>query len=118
MATIPGSGNKKPNQQPNQQPNAKPVVKAANPILSSAAVRARTALNKEAVEKAPAAFIFGKKNYQFMLMGIAFIVIGFYLMSGTTDIMSTTKIVVAPIIVLTGFAIEFYAILTKPAKTV
>jgi hypothetical protein len=35
-------------------------------------------------------------------------------MSGTTDIYSNTKIVVAPIVVLTGFGIGFYAILKKP----
>lgn len=53
-----------------------------------------------------------------MMLGIGFLIVGFYLMSGTTDIMSTTKIVIAPIIVLMGFAIEFYAILTKPTKAV
>ncbi|WP_317169317.1 DUF3098 domain-containing protein [Mucilaginibacter humi] len=39
---------------------------------------------------------------------------GFFLMSGTTDIYSTTKIVIAPIVVLAGFGIGFYAILKKP----
>jgi hypothetical protein len=34
-------------------------------------------------------------------------------MSGTTDIYSTTKIVIAPIVVLGGFGIGFYAILKK-----
>ncbi len=42
------------------------------------------------------------------------IAFGFVLMAGTTDIYSTTKIVIAPIVVLAGFALGFYAILKKP----
>jgi hypothetical protein len=58
-------------------------------------------------------FVFGKDNYRIMLIGIAVIVLGFVLMSGTSDIMSFRKITLAPIVVLIGFAIEFYAILKK-----
>jgi len=65
----------------------------------------------------PADFIFGKLNYQVMVGGILVIALGFYLMSGTTDIMSATKIVLAPIVVLLGFAIEFVAIFINPRKT-
>lgn len=114
MANNSGGANKKPN----QTPITKPVAKANVPPLTNPVLRSSQSLRKDVIVKAPAAFIFGKKNYQFMLLGIGFLIIGFYLMSGTTDIMSTTKIVIAPIIVLMGFAIEFYAILTKPAKAV
>lgn len=58
-------------------------------------------------------FIFDKSNYTVMLISIAVVILGFFLMSGTTDIYSATKIVVAPIVVLIGFAIGFYAILKK-----
>ncbi|GAB2706287.1 hypothetical protein GCM10027037_35650 [Mucilaginibacter koreensis] len=63
----------------------------------------------------PVTFVFTKTNYQLLTVAIALVTLGFILMSGTTDIYSNTKIVVAPIVVLAGFAMGFYAILKKPA---
>ena len=60
-------------------------------------------------------YAFGKQNYQLMIIGLVIIAIGFILMSGTEDIFSTTKMTVAPIVVVCGFAFEVYAILKKPA---
>ena len=66
--------------------------------------------------------LFGKRNYKFMLIGILFIAVGFILMSGGSsddpnifneEIYSFRRIRLAPIIVITGFIIEVYAILTK-----
>ena len=62
----------------------------------------------------PGQFIFGKENYKWLIISIAVVAFGFVLMSGTTDIYSTTKIVIAPIVVLAGFGLGFYAILRKP----
>jgi hypothetical protein len=62
----------------------------------------------------PDLFVFGKSNYRFLIISIAVVVLGFILMIGDTDIYDTRKIVVAPIVVLIGFAIGFYAILKKP----
>lgn len=71
-------------------------------------------------------FIFGKKNYKFMLIGFAFIAIGFILMSGggsddpnvfNPDIFNDRRIRLAPTLVLIGFGIEIYAILLNPNKT-
>ena len=45
---------------------------------------------------------------------MAIVALGFVLMAGTTDIYSTTKIVIAPIVVLAGFALGFVALLKKP----
>lgn len=61
-------------------------------------------------------FVFGKSNYRLMLLSIAVVVLGFLLMIGETDIYEFRKIVLAPIIVLAGFAIGFIAILKKPAQ--
>ena len=58
-------------------------------------------------------FVFGKNNYRIMLISIAVVVLGFILMIGNTDIYDFRKIVLAPIVVLTGFGIGFYAILKK-----
>ena len=68
-------------------------------------------------------FTFGKRNYKFMIIGILFIALGFILMSGggsddpnvfNEEIYSFRRIRIAPLIVIIGFAIEIYAILTKP----
>jgi len=66
--------------------------------------------------------LFGKRNYKFMLIGIFFISLGFILMSGggsddpnifNEEIYSFRRIRLAPMLVITGFIIEVYAILTK-----
>ncbi|MCK0107964.1 DUF3098 domain-containing protein [Flavobacteriaceae bacterium S0825] len=71
-------------------------------------------------------FLFGKKNYKFMLIGIAFIALGFILMSGggsddpnvfDESIFSWRRIRLAPTLVLIGFGIQVYAILLNPDKS-
>jgi len=70
-------------------------------------------------------FIFGKKNYKFMLIGLGFIALGFILMSGggsddpnvfDPSIFSWRRIRLAPALVLIGFGIQVYAILLNPNK--
>ncbi|MCK8520871.1 DUF3098 domain-containing protein [Aquimarina sp. D1M17] len=70
-------------------------------------------------------FVFGKKNYMFMAIGIAVIALGFILMAGggsddpnvfNPEIYSFRRIRLAPTIVLIGFGIEIYAILLNPDK--
>jgi len=61
----------------------------------------------------PAEFVFAKVNYQIFLVAIAVVILGFFLMSGTTDIYDFRKIVLAPLTVLGGFAIGFFAIFKK-----
>lgn len=67
--------------------------------------------------------LFGKRNYKFMLIGIFFVALGFILMSGggsedpnifNEEIYSFRRIRLAPMLVILGFIIEVYAILTKP----
>ena len=69
--------------------------------------------------------IFGKKNYQIMFIGLAFIIAGFVLMSGgdtldetsfNPEIFNFQRITLAPILILTGFVIEVFAIMYKPKK--
>lgn len=71
-------------------------------------------------------FLFGQKNYKFMLIGIAFIAVGFILMSGggsddpnvfDESIFNWRRIRLAPTLVLIGFGIQVYAILLNPDKT-
>ena len=67
--------------------------------------------------------VFGKKNYQLMLIGLTFITLGFFLMSGggsddpnifNDEIYNFRRIRVAPILVVFGFIIEVYAIMKNP----
>jgi type IV secretory pathway VirB2 component (pilin) len=76
----------------------------------------RSATKTEPVAETPVNFIFSKENYKLFIAAIVVVAIGFFLMAGTTDIYSTTKIVIAPVVVLAGFGIGFYAILKKPAS--
>ncbi len=71
-------------------------------------------------------FVFHRKNYKFMLIGIAFITLGFILMMGggsddpavfNPEIYSWRRIRLAPALILIGFGIEVYAILLNPGKT-
>lgn len=70
-------------------------------------------------------FIFQKKNYMFMFIGIACIALGFILMSGggsddpnvfNEEIYNFRRIRLAPTLVLIGLGIEVYAILLNPHK--
>ena len=65
-------------------------------------------------EPAPVHFIFDKGNYRLLIISALIVAFGFFLMAGTTDIYSTTKIVIAPLVVLGGFAVGFIAIFKKP----
>ena len=65
-------------------------------------------------------FIFSKKNYRLMLIGLGIIVLGFILMIGggskdpdvfNPDIFNFRRIRLAPALVLIGFGIEISAIL-------
>jgi len=67
-------------------------------------------------ENNTAHFVFEKQNYILMIASIVVVIIGFILMSGTTDIYSFRKIVLAPIVVIGGFALGFFAILKKRSK--
>ncbi|NGM61620.1 DUF3098 domain-containing protein [Sphingobacterium sp. SGG-5] len=63
-----------------------------------------------------AGFVFDKINYVLFLISIAIVTIGFFLMMGKEDIYSFTKITLAPLVVVIGFACGFVAILYKPKQ--
>jgi hypothetical protein len=68
--------------------------------------------------------LFTKQNYTWMAIGAAVIALGFILMSGgksvdpskfeTNSVYSTTRITIAPIVILAGLIIEIYAIFKRP----
>lgn len=59
---------------------------------------------------------FGKKNYQLMIAGLAILVVGFTTMTLDTEPhgFGVLGLTVGPLIVLTGFAVEIFAILHRP----
>ena len=68
-------------------------------------------------------FLFGKKNYVIMIIGLVFITLGFVLMSGggsdnpavfNEEIYNWQRIRLAPTLVIIGLGIEIYAILVNP----
>jgi hypothetical protein len=64
----------------------------------------------------PVQLLYNKSNYTLLLISILVVAVGFVLMSGNTDIYSSTKIVIAPIFVLAGFGLGFYSLLKKPTN--
>jgi len=70
--------------------------------------------------------LFGKINYKFLMFSILLITLGFILMSGggsddpnvfNPEIFNLRRIRLAPTVILIGFAMSIYAILTKPKKS-
>lgn len=61
---------------------------------------------------------FGKKNYQWMIIGIITLVAGFIIMSQDNDPhgFGFLGLTLGPIIVMAGFIIEIFAILRDPGK--
>ncbi|MBZ5858122.1 DUF3098 domain-containing protein [Flavihumibacter profundi] len=67
--------------------------------------------------------LFGKENYTWMLAGIIVIAIGMIVMSGgkssnpavfdQKEVYSTTRITIAPLLIIAGLAIEVIAIFKK-----
>ena len=76
-------------------------------------------------QKKKSQFIFQKKNYTFLFIGIVCIALGFILMSGggsddpnvfNPEIYNFRRIRLAPLLVLIGLGIQIYAILLDPTK--
>jgi hypothetical protein len=70
--------------------------------------------------------LFGKENYMWMLIGGAVLALGFFLMAGgkssdpnvfnKDEVYSTTRITIAPLLIIAGFVIEIFAIMKKPSS--
>jgi hypothetical protein len=68
---------------------------------------------------------FGRDNYLWVIIGLAFLLIGFLLMIGggsdnpdvfNEAIFNFRRLTLAPILVLIGFGIQIYAIMKRPKK--
>jgi hypothetical protein len=82
--------------------------------------------NKQTVVKADNN-LFGKENYKWMIAGLVVLALGFFLMSGGKSadpkvfdkdaVYSTTRITIAPLLIIIGFILEIVGIMKK-AKAV
>lgn len=69
-------------------------------------------------------FAFKKTNYVLLAIGMAVVILGFILMSGSgteegffnSDIFSSRRIRVAPLVSLAGFIFVMFAIMYNPTK--
>lgn len=67
--------------------------------------------------------LFDKGNYTWMLIGAGVLALGFFLMAGgkssdpkvfnADEVYSTTRITIAPMLIIAGFIIEIFAIMKK-----
>ncbi|MFZ1454228.1 MAG: DUF3098 domain-containing protein [Ferruginibacter sp.] len=67
--------------------------------------------------------LFDKGNYMWMLIGLGVLALGFFLMAGgkssdpnvfnADEVYSTTRITIAPMLIIAGFIIEIFAIMKK-----
>jgi hypothetical protein len=69
--------------------------------------------------------VLGKLNYILLAVGFVFIILGYFLLSGgkaaspnefSLELFSATRITVAPILILLGFAIEVVGLVLKPKE--
>jgi hypothetical protein len=68
-------------------------------------------------------FGFNSENYKWLLIGLAINVLGYILMIGggsdepakfdANELFSTTRITIAPILILAGYVVIFYAIIKR-----
>ncbi|MEY4703597.1 MAG: hypothetical protein RIR96_1494 [Bacteroidota bacterium] len=68
--------------------------------------------------------LFSKDNYMLMIAGLILLGLGFFLMAGgkskdpnvfdAKEVYSSTRITVAPILIILGFVVEIFAIMRKP----
>ena len=68
-------------------------------------------------------FVFGKDNYMFILIGMVLTFLGFILMIGGgsddpnvfngEELFSSTRITIAPLLVLIGYGVVIYGIMKK-----
>jgi len=110
MTPVPGRANKAANR----------TDSATNAVVAEAPVQERVtpimpaATSKSAVSAMP----FGAENYRLMIIGVAVILIGFFIMTLDKEEFGFgfLGLTLGPLVVLSGFILEFFAILKTPKK--
>ncbi len=94
---------------------------AESKVVTPTSTRLKTTETKKQPPRVP---LFYKDNYRWMGIGAAVIIIGMLLMTGGKNanpnqfdyklVYSTTRITIAPILILAGLMIEIFAIFKRP----
>ena len=102
------------------------IKRKYQPTTSRATTTTRTTPKTVVPKQArqPLTSLFTKENYKWMAIGAIVVALGMFLMAGgkTPDpnqfdyklVYSTTRITIAPILILAGLMIEIYAIFKRP----
>lgn len=109
MTPVPGRTDKTAN-----RPVSAPNTVVADTSIQERVAPAPLATSKSAVSAMP----FGPKNYQLMGIGVAIILAGFFIMTLDKEEFGFgfLGLTLGPLIVLSGFIVEFFAILFNPRK--
>lgn len=85
-------------------------------------------MSEKKTDKKTSPSIFAKDNYRWMLGGLVVMAIGMFLLAGgksndpnvfdKNQVYSTTRITIAPLLILAGLVIEIFAIFRKPKAEV
>jgi hypothetical protein len=94
---------------------------AESKVITPASSRLKTTDSKKQPPRVP---LFHRENYMWMGIGAAVVIVGMLLMTGGKNsnsnqfdynvVYSTTRITIAPILILAGLMIEVYAIFKRP----
>lgn len=117
MAGIQRGGSSRPETVASQK------TATASQRTTTTTAKASAKANRETAKK-PRFPLFERENYMWMIIGGVVIALGMLLMSGGKNpsanqfdykiVYSTTRITIAPILILAGFVIEIYAIFKRP----
>jgi Protein of unknown function (DUF3098) len=103
-----------------QKPTVEPVAKTSRPAESVVAPVSMPAPTRSAIKiptavAKPAAMPFGPGNYQLMALGVVVVLVGFFVMTLDQEPFGfgVLGLTAGPLLVMSGFIIEFFAILRK-----
>ena len=108
-----------------QKPIAAETQKSS-PVVVPKSEPSKAYIKSKQIKEKGVGLLFGRINYLLMIGGILLIILGMVVMSGggSTDpkvfngaeLFSATRLTVAPLMILLGFAVEVVAIMLKPKQ--
>ena len=101
-----------------EEPAKKTTVVAA-PVTNPTLIRRPSVVVEPTRRADPAAALpFGRRNYVLMVIGIGVIMLGFFIMSLDKEEFGFgfLGLTLGPLVVMSGFVLEFFAILVRPVQ--
>lgn len=102
-----------------EEPAKKTTVVTAPAVPIAKPVSTRPPFAEPTRRADPAATLpFGRRNYTLMLIGIGVILLGFFIMSLDKEEFGFgfLGLTLGPLVVMSGFVLEFFAILARPMR--